>query len=939
MAYDICDDRADVDFAQLIIGDGMSDNKRIIIIDGNSLVNRAYYAIRNPMMTKHGVYTHAVYGFINILNKIINEYDPAYMLIAFDMKAPTFRHKQYEEYKAGRKKMPPELAMQIPILKEVLDAMNISRMEFEGYEADDLIGTVAKRAESENLEPLIITGDKDELQLVSDVTKVMLTRKGISDFEMFDAQTMLEKYGFTPKQFIDYKGLVGDSSDNIPGIPGVGDKSGTNLIKEFGSVEEVIARSAEIKSPALRGKVEEYAQQALMSKMLATINTSVPVEYDIASFKRIEPDYSKLVEIYTRLEFRSLLSKLDIRTEAAESHIPTDNDLNGELERINDYEIGTLEEIEALEEKMKEYVRVKGDDALAIIKIFSDCNHRNLPSVEAVALLFDDNYYYINIAPASVNAENTDAKIAAVCRVLLSGAGLAGHALGRDYYVLLAHGAKNLKRNKRVFHTVFDTEVAQYVSDPGRNNYNLKTLMYEYFGAELAEEHTILGGGEQLNILEDNSSAYRDYGKRYCVAVKLLSQRLRRDLADSGLISVCDDIEFPLIEVLASMENIGFSASTEKLKQIGAELEDRITGLKEEIYKEAGEEFNINSTKQLSVILFENMGLPPSKKTKTGYSTDIEVLEGLRGEHRIVELILDYRSLSKLNSTYVAGLIPTIARDGRIHAHFKQSVTATGRISCIDPNLQNIPVKQAEGRRIRGAFFAARGKKLVSADYSQIELRVLAHMSGDERLIEAFNCGEDIHASTAAAVFGVDKTGVSREQRSAAKAVNFGVIYGMSSFGLSKELGISVKKAENYINSYFDNHEGVRSYLDASIDFARENGYVETLSGRRRYIPELGARQVNVRNYGERLAMNTPIQGTAADIIKLAMNAVYDGLLAADIDAELLLQIHDELIIEAAESDVEAVVEILEKVMAGVMDLSVDLVTDLNISDNWEELK
>lgn len=922
------------------------DNKKLIVIDGNSLVNRAYYALRNPMMTKDGTYTHAIYGFVNILNKIMTDHSPGYMVIAFDLKAPTFRHKQYEEYKAGRKKMPPELAMQIPILKELLDAMNISRLEMEGFEADDLIGTVARRAEADGFEPLIITGDKDELQLVTDITKVMLTRKGISEFDLFDSDAMYEKYGFTATQFIDYKGLVGDSSDNIPGVPGVGDKTGTNLIKEFGSLENVIARAGEIKSTSLRKKIEEYSQQALMSKMLATINTAVPIGFEIEDFKLKEPDYTKLVEMYTRLEFRSFLAKLKIDGNPL-SESERDSDGGRGATKIDEALVGikvnlisSSSEIFALQERMKlkteHAIAANEDSPELVIKLFSDNNHRNTPLIEGAALLFEDDYYYIDLSGGD------EAISEALAAVILSGLPLVGHGLGKDYYSILACGFDlriGAEGNDRIFNTKFDTEIAQYVIDPGSSSYSLKTLVYEYLGEEIADEETLFKGREQISLLDDNREIYAEYGKKHCVAVKLLAAHLQKELEEKQLFAICKDMEFPLIEVLASMECVGFSASAEKLSEIGRELDVRIVKLTEKIYEQAGGEFNINSTKQLSKVLFEDLGLPPAKKTKTGYSTDVEVLEGLRGAHEIIDLILDYRSLTKLNSTYVLGLMPTIAADGRIHPHFKQSGAATGRISCNDPNLQNIPIKQDEGRRIRGAFFAGDGKKLVGADYSQIELRVLAHMSSDERLCSAFNAGEDIHTSTASAVFNIEKGEVSRRQRSDAKAVNFGVVYGMSPFGLSKELGISVKKAEKYISSYFENHQAVRIFLDSQIAFAKENGYVETMLGRRRYIPELGARQVNVRNYGERLAMNTPIQGTAADIIKLAMNAVYDELRNSGVEAELLLQIHDELIVEVSDKDVQRVAAILERVMAGVLELCVALETDISVSDNWEELK
>ena len=877
--------------------------KTIVIIDGNSLINRAYYAMQRPMITKEGIYTQGIYGFINMLTKIKSDYEPEYMAVAFDLKAPTFRHLEYKEYKAGRKKMPPELAMQMPIMKDVLRAMNIKILEEEGFEADDIIGTIARTAEESGLEPLIITGDKDELQLATDKTRVLITRKGISQFDLFDHDAMVEKYGFTPQQFIDYKGLMGDQSDNIPGIPGVGEKTAQKLILEFGSMDNIIANTDKISAKKLREKIEENIQLAVMSKRLATINVHVPIEINFDEFKVCEPDYDQLISLYTKLEFNSFLKKMDVSAvkEAASDKI------------ISADEITTIED----------YKNMK---APLTIKVLGDHNHRAMPEIYGICLLDADNKY------TYVNGRDSDAVAAFIEYLNTNDIQLQGHDLKNDYYMLMNHGLTE-------GNTSFDTAVGQYVLDSGRSNYELKTLAYEYFHENIDSEKELMDKNGQMDLFSDPSEEYSKFGIKWCAAVKSLVPIIKAKAAEAQLDRVLYDVEIPLVKVMASMEYEGVRVDSEELTRTGKIITDRVSQITEEIYGHAGEEFNINSPKQLGPILFEKLGLQAGKKTKSGYSTSAEVLEKLIDDHPIIPLILEYRTLTKLNGTYIEGMLPLIGEDDKIHAHFNQTVTTTGRISCTEPNLQNIPIRQEFGRQLRKAFVPSEGNILVGADYSQIELRVLAHMSEDPALIEAFNNGEDIHRSTAANVLGLKPEDVTIEERSRAKAVNFGVIYGMSAFGLSSELKITRKEADNYIKAYFDKHNAVKNFMDEQVASCKDNGYVSTLLGRKRYISEISASNFMTRQVGERLAMNSPIQGSAADIIKIAMINVFNALKNEGLKSKLILQVHDELIVDTCLEEHERVEELLVKEMETAVELKAKLVADLNSGNSWFELK
>ncbi|MBR4860724.1 MAG: DNA polymerase I [Firmicutes bacterium] len=884
--------------------------KRIVIIDGNSLINRAYYAMQRPMITKEGIYTQGIYGFVNMLHKLEGDYEPDCITVAFDLKAPTFRHLEYDAYKAGRKAMPPELVMQMPLMKEVLHAMNIETLELEGFEADDIIGTVAREAEELGMEPLIITGDKDALQLATDKTKVIITKKGITDFDLFDYDKMLETYQLTPTQFIDLKGLMGDKSDNIPGIPGVGEKTAGKLLEQFGSIENMLANTDQIANAKLRAKVEENAQLAMMSKRLATINRFVPLELDFEKLKKEEPDYPKLIELYTKLEFKSFLKRLDVKEVTAA--LP---ETVLEVRDVQKTVISGPEELSVLK-------AMAGNPVM--LKVFGDAGHVNNPVIEGVFLASEDKAYY---ADWTVNGSAL-IKILNECSF-----SFMGHELKDDLYSLMYYGLKN-------FTTAYDTAIAAYVLDVSRSKYDLKTMAMEQLNLTISSMDEFMADSGQLDLFARPDQKYLDYGVLTMEVVQKLMPMQKNQLAEQGLERVLYEVELPLIEVLASMEVDGVRANAQFLDDFGVELKKQISEKEQEIYQYAGTEFNINSPIQLGDVLFETLKLPAGKKTKRGYSTSADVLEKIRPLHPIVDAVLTYRNLAKLNSTYVEGMKPLICEDGRIRAHFQQNVTTTGRLSCTEPNLQNIPIRQELGRKLRQAFVAAdENHTLVGADYSQIELRVLAHLSGDEVLIEAFNNGDDIHKLTASRVLGVPFDDVSLEQRSRAKAVNFGVIYGMSSFGLSEELNISRKEADEYIKEYFRKHEKVKIYMDSRIADCKACGYSETILGRKRMIPEIGASNFMVRQLGERLAMNTPIQGSAADIIKLAMIGVYRELKEHFPQSRLILQVHDELIIDCRNEDLEEVKKLLVRCMESAMNLQVKLAAELNTGYSWYDLK
>lgn len=888
-----------------------------VIIDGNSLMNRAYYAMQRPMVTKQGIYTQGVFGFLNMLNKIKTDYEPGYIAVAFDMKAPTFRHKEYDDYKAGRKKMPDELAMQMPIIKEILSAMNISVIETEGYEADDIIGTLAVRGEKAGLAPLIITGDKDELQLATDVTKVIITRKGISEFDVFDKQAMLDEYGFTPSQFIDFKGLMGDPSDNIPGVPGVGKKTAQKLILEYGDIDNLIRNLDDMKKSKVKENIQDNIELALMSRRLAEINTNVPLddEYlDMETHRVWEPDYERLVELYRKLEFNSFLKKLSSAAGKTGSAAVLGAD---DIEKKNI--------VSSLSDEEKREITEVFKGGKITLKVLNNFDHCRKTEIYGIGILSGERFWYID----SPDENAVEFVISGLNEHLPE---ITGCTLIDDYYALLSNGAEE-------FNTGFDASIAQYVLDSGRSNYDISALALEYLMTEIKNEKDFMKENAQTDLFNSEIESFSSYVLDWCRISEALRDVLEARLEEDGTIKLYRDVENPLIEIMAYMGAEGFAVDVESLDATGRSLKEKIDELSEKIYELAGEKFNIKSPKQLGVILFEKLELPAGKKTKTGYSTNAAVLEGLYDRHEIIPLILEYRMLTKLDGTYIEGLKPLVASDGRIHAHFQQTVAATGRISCTEPNLQNIPVRHDVGRQIRKAFVPGEGFVLTGADYSQIELRVLAHMAGDEALTEAFNNGEDIHRHTAANVLGVPEDEITALQRSRAKAINFGVIYGMSGFRLSSELDISRKEADSYISEYFKKYSAVKEFLDSQVNSAKKLGYVETILHRKRYINEITSSNFMTRQAGERLAKNSPIQGSAADIIKIAMIRVYRELKKRKMRSRLVLQIHDELIVETYMDEADEVRELLRECMESAMELSVKLTVDINCGETWYELK
>lgn len=878
------------------------------MIDGNSLINRAYYALQRPMITKDGLYTQGVYGFVNMLNRIIRERQPSHVVVAFDMKGPTFRHEEFEDYKAGRKKMPMELSMQLPLLKEVLEAMNISYLEKEGYEADDIIGTLVASSEKEGYKPLVVTGDKDELQLASDKTSIVLTKKGISEFEEYDYDEMLLKYGLTPLQFIDLKGLMGDKSDNIPGVPGVGEKTATELLLRFGTLEEVLNRADEIEKPALRDKILENKNLAVMSKRLATINKNVPIDYEIEDFLLREPNLEKLIGSYKKLEFNSLLKKL------------------GESKNFQ-----KEEEKPSKEEMTFHHIRTKGEliekrELLGkdlYIQVFSDDSHIKKPFIEGIFISSKGNHLYI---------EGDEAQRELIRLIGKEKVTIYGHSLSKDLYPLM------MNFDFEDVLVSFDSEVAEYVIDSKRSNYLLNTLTLDYLEKQTPPFKDYFKDEGQIDMFSDFSKKNIEYGIFLEGRVSSLRILQEKRVEEEGLEEVLYDIELPLIKVLASMEKEGFNVDRKVLEETGEALNKELSDLTSKIYEYAGEEFNINSPIKLSEILFTKLELPSGKKTQRGFSTGAEVLENIKDIHPIVPLILEYRTLAKLRSTYVEGLIPLIGEGDIVHPHFQQTVAQTGRISCTEPNLQNIPVRQERGRELRKAFVAGKNKSLMSADYSQIELRILAHLSDDEDLIKGFVNDEDIHTNTAAKVLKIPVDKITKEQRDRAKVVNFGVIYGMSGFGLSSELNISRQEAEEYIRQYFESHKKVKEYLDSLVTEAREKGYSLTLYNRKRRIPEVTAQNYMVRQAGERLAMNSPIQGSAADIIKIAMINVFNKLKEENLESRLILQVHDELVIRVEKGEEERCEKILCEGMTQAASLKVPLKVALSKGENWYQL-
>ena len=879
-------------------------DKTLVIIDGNSIVNRAFYALPD-LTNKQGLHTNAIYGFTTMLFKIIEVYKPTHISVAFDKKAPTFRHLEYKEYKAGRKKMPDELREQLEPLKNLLDAFNINRLELEGYEADDIIGTVSLKAEKEGYKVYIVTGDKDAIQLASNTTTTLITKKGVGEVEEYDFDEVMKKYQMTPTQFIDLKGLMGDKSDNIPGVPGIGEVTGIKLIKEFGSIENIIENIDSIKG-SQKKKLQENKELAIMSKRLATIIRDVPIEVNLDELIFGDYDKSKLIQVFNELGFNSLIARIGENSQ--EDGEPKELKIN-------------IEHIEDISEFIKE-VKSKGKLILKTVKKSGNILEKNIISI--YLSINGEDIYYIN--------ENQIDELKDI--LMNEDIRKYGYDLKSDYIALRPY---DISLNNMYF----DISIAEYLIDSSSSNYTYDSIAMNYFGQKIKSIEELLGKGVKAKKYEDlDKEELNNHIGSIINLVENVVSKMEEKLNDMDMDGLFYHVEMPLVEVLGYMEYEGIMVDKDKLIELGEEFKLSIDKLEQEIYELAGEEFNINSPKQLGVILFEKLELPVIKKTKTGYSTNAEVLEKLRDKHEIIDKITEYRQIVKLKSTYIDGLINIINPiSKRIHSSFNQTITTTGRISSTEPNLQNIPVRLELGRNIRKVFIADNGCKFVDADYSQIELRVLAHMSQDEHMIDAFNHNVDIHTKTASQVFGIDIKDVTSEKRSAAKAVNFGIVYGISDFGLSQNLHIPVKEAKMYIDSYLNTYEDIKTYMDNTIEEAKKDGYVKTILNRRRYIPEINSGNVVVRNLGKRLAMNAPIQGSAADIIKIAMVNVYKKLEEKNLKSKLILQVHDELIIECYEDELEIVSRIVKEEMEHAVSMDVNLDVDLNVGDSWYETK
>lgn len=870
-------------------------SSKIVLIDGHSILNRAFYGL--PDLTNaEGLHTNAIYGFLTIMFKLLEEEKPEYLTVAFDVHAPTFRHKMYAEYKGTRKPMADELRQQVPVIKEVLHAMGVKTIECAGLEADDLIGTLSNRCENEGMEVTVISGDRDLLQLATEHVKIRIpkTKQGKTEIEDYYAKDVEERYQVTPKEFIDLKALMGDTADNIPGVPSIGEKTATKIITQYHSIEEAHEHVDELKPPRASKALSEHWDLAVLSKELATINVKADFPYELSEAKLGNLYTEEAYIFFQKLEFKNLLSRFDVSAPA------------------NKVEDG-FKIITSKSEAEKVFVQAEEASTIGAV-IFKDLENvlplfADQAGLGGIGLCFSKEESYCIKVEKDITGEWLLKKLADV-------------AEKAETYAMF-HLKESMEqvtiRNQA---NCFDVSVAAYLLNPLKNNYTWEDVAREHLGLMIDEK-----------IDQDMKACYESYVNY--ASVEVLWQKLR----DTKMDTLFRDIEMPLVFTLFDMEQNGIRVEADALKQYGDQLAGKIAELEKEIYEEAGETFNINSPKQLGVVLFENMKLPGGRKTKTGYSTAADVLEKLAPEHPVVAKILEYRQYTKLKSTYADGLANYIQDDGRIHGKFNQTITATGRISSTEPNLQNIPVRMELGRLIRKVFIPEEGYRFVDADYSQIELRVLAHCSGDEHLIQAYKEQSDIHRITASQVFHIPFDEVTPQQRRNAKAVNFGIVYGISSFGLSQDLSITRKEAAKYIDDYFATYPGIKTFLDHAVTHAKEEGYVVTLFGRRRPVPELSSSNFMQRSFGERVAMNSPIQGAAADIIKIAMIRVNQRLKDQKMKSRLVLQVHDELLIEAYEPELDEVQNILKEEMEHAAELKVPLEIDMHTGDNWYEAK
>lgn len=872
--------------------------EKILLLDGNSLAYRAFFAL--PLLTnEHGIHTNAVYGFTMMLQKIMDEENPTHMLVAFDAGKTTFRHSTFGDYKGGRQKTPPELSEQFPYIRKLIDAYGIKRYELEMYEADDIIGTLSKRADEKGQQVVIVSGDKDLTQLATDKTTVYITRKGITDIEKYTPEHVQEKYGLTPLQIIDMKGLMGDASDNIPGVPGVGEKTAIKLLKEHGSVEDLYKALDTVSGVKLKEKLIANEEQAIMSKALATIETAAPIQISIDDLSYTGPNMEEVIEVWKELAFKTLLEKSDYISEESET---------------TEVAFEIVEEIDStiLDKVMSVH-----------LEMYDGQYHTS--ELLGIALSDGEKGYF---APADIAFQSKD-----FCSWL-------ENATNKKYLAdSKATQAVSRKHNVNVHGVEFDLLLAAYIVNPAISSEDVAAIAKEFGYFNLLTNDSVYGKGAKKTAPEIEKIA--EHAVRKARAIWDLKEKLEVKLEENEQYALYKEIELPLASILGTMESDGVLVDKQILVEMGHELNIKLRAIEQDIYALAGETFNINSPKQLGVILFEKIGLTPIKKTKTGYSTAADVLEKLASEHEIIEQILLYRQLGKLNSTYIEGLLKEIHEDdGKIHTRYQQALTSTGRLSSINPNLQNIPVRLEEGRKIRKAFVPSQpGWVMFAADYSQIELRVLAHMSKDENLVEAFNNDLDIHTKTAMDVFHVEQEAVTSDMRRAAKAVNFGIVYGISDYGLSQNLDITRKEAATFIENYLNSFPGVKGYMDDIVQNAKQTGYVTTILNRRRYLPEITSSNFNLRSFAERTAMNTPIQGSAADIIKKAMIDMAERLISENMQTKMLLQVHDELIFEAPPEEIAMLEKIVPEVMENAIKLIVPLKVDYAFGSSWYDTK
>jgi len=899
--------------------------ERLVVIDGNSILNRAFYGIMGSkmLMTADGTYTNAVYGFLAIMFKMLDEVKPEYLAVAFDVKHPTKRHELYKEYKGTRHGMPDELAAQMPIIKRVLTAMNIKIIEKPGYEADDILGTLAKFGESQGLEVMLLTGDRDSFQLATDKVTIMIphTKQGKTETDFYNRQKVLEVYGVEPKQMIEVKGLMGDSSDNIPGVAGIGEKTALSLIQKYGTIENIY-KEIDDGNPEIKGKQKEKLiagkDMAFLSKTLGTIDVDSPIDKILEDLKNEEWNKAEVLNIFKELRFNRYIQRFDLENQVDSSD--TTNQVN--LKDL--FQVKKIKSIEELTDVLAQiqnegilYYYIENKESKEIKPISKD--------IISIKVCLNDKIY-------SIDFEIYKEELKAIFenKEVLK----CGYEQKLDYVLLKQYGIepKNM---------MYDIKIAAYLLNSNSNQYKLKDLALNYLELDIDELINVDNDSEQTSLFDEPKEEKENIENEvYAYIISKLQAKLTEELEKIGSMKLFNEVEMPLVEVLAEMQYVGMYADENEIIKFGNHLKDNLEELRIDIYKLAGEQFNINSTKQLGEILFEKLNLPVQKKTKSGYSTDVDVLEKLKSYHPIIEKILDYRQIMKLNSTYVEGLIPHINEStGRIHTYFHQTVAATGRLSSTEPNLQNIPTRTELGKKVRKVFKPDKGCIFVDADYSQIELRILAHMSHDEIMVTAFNENQDIHTICASKIFGVPVENVSKQLRSRAKAVNFGIVYGISEFGLAEQTGINRKEAKDFMEQYLEKYSGIKKYMDDVVIEAKEKGYIDTMFGRRRYIPELSSNNYMVRKFGERAAMNTPIQGTAADIMKIAMINVYKKLKEENMKSKIVLQIHDELLIESPIEEKEKVKEILISEMENVVKLSVPLKVEAEEGKNWLQAK